>query len=437
MEKFPASAELFEKAVGYFPSGITHQNRFAEPFPVYFNRAAGAVKYDLDGNETIDFVMGNGALLQGHAHPEIVEAVTAQVARGTHLGGNTPFEMEWADAIMRLVPSLEQVRLTNSGTESTYLAIRLARAFNGKPKILKFEEHFHGWHEYALPSQGNAPAASVPPAIMDMVIVARPDIAEVEEILKNDPEVGVVILEPTGAHYSCFPIQPDPFLRQLRDLTAKYGVVLIFDETITGFRISKGGAQTRYDIQPDLSTFGKIVAGGMPGAAVGGRAEIMEMMSFRGNPEWDNRRRIGQGGTFNANPPTAMAGIVGLKMIAEQPINERADAMAARLRAGLNDAFQRAEVTGFAYGIASLVNPIMGLEPTGDYEAPVISYEDRRAAMTAKRTGLLTKAMLTHGVHVMGGQVFMVSSVHTEEQIDRTIEAFESSLRELRAEGVV
>ena len=213
--------------------------------------------------------------------------------------------------------------------------------------------------------------------------------------------------------------------------------MLIFDETITGFRISKGGAQVRYNVEPDLTTFGKVVAGGMPGAAVGGKAEIMEMMSFKGTPDWDNHRRIGQGGTFNANPPTAIAGIVGLKMIAEQPVNQRADAMAARLRAGLNDAFQRAEVPGFAYGIASLVNPILGLEPTGDYETPVISYEDRRAAMTSMRTGYLTKAMLTYGVHVMGGQVFMVSSAHTEDQIDRTIQAFENSLRDLRAEGIV
>ena len=193
----------------------------------------------------------------------------------------------------------------------------------------------------------------------------------------------------------------------------------------------------RYNVEPDLTTFGKIVAGGMPGAAIGGKAEIMEMMSFRGEPDWDNHRRIGQGGTFNANPPTAIAGIVGLNMIAERPVNERADALADRLKAGLNEAFVRAEVPGFAYGIASLVNPMIGMEPTGDYEAPVISYEDRRAHMTAKRKGYLTKAMLTHDVHVMGGQVFMVSAAHTEEHIDRTIQAFEDSLRELREDGIV
>lgn len=428
---------MYDKATGYFPSGVTHQNRFAEPFPVYFNRASGGVKFDLDNNEIIDYVMGNGALLQGHAHPEILAAISSQVAQGTHLGGNTPFEMEWADSIMRLVPSVEQVRFTNSGTESTYLAIRLARGFNGKTKVLKFEEHYHGWHEYALPSQGNAGPASVPQAIVDMVVVVRPNIDEVETALKNNPDIGVIILEPTGAHYSCFPIQPVPFLSQLRELATKYGVVLIFDETITGFRISKGGAQVKYNIEPDLTTFGKIVAGGMPGAAVGGKAEIMEMMSFKGTPEWDNRRRIGQGGTFNANPPTAIAGIVGLNMIADQPINERADAMATRLKSGLNAAFERTEVTGFAYGIASLVNPVLGLEPTGDYEAPIITYEDRRAAMTSKKTGFLTKAMLTHGVHVMGGQMFMVSSAHTEDHIDKTVAAFENSLKDLRNEGIV
>ncbi|MQF70208.1 aminotransferase class III-fold pyridoxal phosphate-dependent enzyme, partial [SAR202 cluster bacterium AD-804-J14_MRT_500m] len=265
----------------------------------------------------------------------------------------------------------------------------------------------------------------------------RPDIAEVEQALKNDPEIATVILEPTGGHYSCFPIQPEPFLKQLREVTARYGVVLIFDETITGFRVSKGGASTRYNIDPDISTFGKVVAGGMPGAAIGGKAEILEMMSFKGTPDWDNHLRIGQGGTFNANPPTAIAGITGLNLIAERPINEQADAMAARLKNGLNEAFQRTEVPGFAYGIASIVNPILGLESKGDFEAPVISYEERRQAMTAKRAGHLTKALLTRGVHAMGGRVFMVSAVHTEPQIDRTIEAFEGSLRDLRDEGVV
>ena len=437
IQKFPSSAKMYEEAVGYFPSGITHETRFATPFPVYFNRASGGVKYDLDGNEIIDYVMGNGALLLGHAHPELVAAISSQVAQGTHLGGSTPFEMQWAQAIMRLAPSVEKVRFTNSGTESTYLAIRLARAFTGRKKILKFEEHFHGWHEYALPAQGNSPTSAVPQEVLDLVVVVRPDIAEVEEALNNDPEIAAVILEPTGGHYSCFPIQPEPFLRQLREVTARHGVVLIFDETITGFRVSKGGAAARYNIDPDISTFGKIVAGGMPGAAIGGKAEILEMMSFRGTPDWDNQRRVGQGGTFNANPPTAIAGIVGLNMIAERPINEQADAMAARLKSGLNEAFQRTEVPGFAYGIASLVNPILGLEPKGDYEAPVIGYEERRQAMTSHRAGNLTKALLARGVHAMGGRVFMVSAVHTESQIDRTVEAFEGALRDLRDEGII
>jgi glutamate-1-semialdehyde 2,1-aminomutase len=435
---FAESAKAYKKAVGYFPSGITHQNRYAEPFPVYFSRAMAGVKFDLDGNEIIDYVMGNGALLQGHAHPEIVAAVAAQTAQGTHLGGSTLFEIEWAEAVMRLAPSIEQVRFTNSGTESTYLAIRMARAFTGKNKILKFEEHYHGWHEWALPSQGNNPPAAVPQAIMDMVLVCRPNIDEVERILKSDKDVAAVILEPTGGHYSCFPIQCETFLPKLREVTARYGVLLIFDETITGFRVSKGGAQVRYNIDPDLSTFGKIVAGGMPGAAVGGRAEIMEMMAFRGTPDWDNVRRIGQGGTFNANPPTAIAGIVGLKMLAERPINQRADELASRLKKGINNAFRRAEVPGFAYGIASMVNPLLGMWPKDDnLEDPTISYEERRASMTSKRTGYLTKAMLTHGVHVMGGQVFMVSSAHTESQVDETVEAFEKSLRDLRNEGIV
>ena len=438
IQRFPSSARMYERGLSYFPSGITHQNRFATPFPVYFDRASGGLKFDLDGNETIDYVMGNGALLQGHAHPEIVAAITSQVARGTHLGGNAPLEIEWAEAVLRLVPAAEKVRFTNSGTESTLLAIRLSRAYTGKTKILKFEEHYHGWHEYGVVGANNS-GAMVPKSIVDMIIVVRPNIDEVEQALRKDSDIACVILEPTGGHFSTFPIQPDPFLRQLREVTTRHGVALIFDETITGFRVSKGGAQVRYNIEPDLSTFGKIVAGGMPGACVAGKTELLEMMSFRGDPEWDNNRRIGQGGTFNANPPTAIAGVVGLKMVAEQPINERADAMAARLKKGLNEVFQRIEVPGFAYGIASMVNPIIGIEPKGEdyFEAPPITYEERRTADSNGRTGYLTKAMLNYGVHVMGGRVFMVSSAHTEEQIDHTIEAFENSLKDLRAQAIV
>lgn len=439
IEKFPSSAKAYETAVEFFPSGITHQNRHAEPFPVYFDGADGGIKYDLDGNGIIDFVMGNGSLLQGHAHPTIVDAICSQVSKGTHLGGSTLFEVEWAKAVQRLIPWIEQVRFTNSGTESTYLAFRCIRAFTGKTKILKFEEHFHGWHEYALPSQGNAGPAAVPKSIMDMVVVVRPEIEQVEAALKADPEIGVVVLEPTGAHYSCFPFHPESFLKQLREITTRHDVILMFDETITGFRVSKGGAQVRYNVKPDISTFGKIVAGGMPGAAIAGRADILDMMSFKGESDWDNNRRIGQGGTFNANPPTAIAGIVGLTMLAEEPINSTADAMATRLKDGLNEAFRTTKIPGFAYGIASLVNPFMGISATEstDLEAPSLSYEEVRKHMTGVRKGYLTKAMLTHDVHVMGGQVFMVSSAHTKDQIDWTVDAFESSLLDLRAEGLL
>jgi glutamate-1-semialdehyde 2,1-aminomutase len=436
-QMFTKSAQAYEEAKGLFPGGITHQNRYASPFPVYFTHASAGLKWDLDGHEVIDYVMGNGALLLGHAHPQIVAAVTAQMAQGSHLGGNTQFEMEWARAIKRLVPAAETVRFTNSGTESTYLALRLARAATGKHKLIKFSEHFHGWHEYALPDQGNSPAAAVPQAVLDLVIVLPPDLSAVEEVLASETEIAAVILEPTGAHYGCFSLHCDTFLPALRQLTEKYGVLLIFDEVITGFRVSPGGAQVRYGVTPDLTTFGKIVAGGMPGAAVAGKAEIMDMMAFRGDPAWDNRRRIGQGGTFNANPPTAVAGITALNLIATEPMNQRADALAERLKAGLNTAFQHTGIPGHAYGVASMVNPVLGVDDHCDRQYCDLTYEGRRQAMTSLRCGALTKAMLTQGVHVMGGQVFMVSAVHTEAQIDRTIDAFEHALRDLRAEGIV
>ena len=216
--------------------------------------------------------------------------------------------MRYAEAVKRLVPSLERVRFTASGTESTYLALRLARAYTGKTKIVKFHEHFHGWHDYVTPESGQA-LGGVPQEILDTVIVAPVDIAAVDAILSSDNDIAAVIVECNGAHYGTFPLQNPQFLHDLQDLTRKHGVLFIMDEVVTGFRLSPGGAQVRWGLEPDITTMAKIIAGGQPGAAVGGRADIMELMAFRGDPEWDNMGRVAQGGTYNAQPVTAAAGI--------------------------------------------------------------------------------------------------------------------------------
>ena len=433
-EKFAKSVDWYQRGRSLFAGGITHQTRFTSPFPAYFEHAQGPFKYDVDGNEIIDYVMGNGSLLMGHSPPEVVAAVSAQAQRGTHLGGATTHEVRYAEAIKGLMPSLERIRFTSSGTESTYLAMRLARAHTGKTKIVKFHEHFHGWHDYATPESGQS-LGGVPKAILDSVIVSPPDAAALERILSEDDDVAAVIVECNGAHYGTFPLQNPQFLQDVRDVTDRHGVVFIMDEVITGFRLSQGGAQVRWNLEPDLTTMAKIVAGGQPGSAVGGRADIMELMAFRDDSEWDNAGRVAQGGTFNAQPLTAAAGLATLQAIADQGVNARADSMAERLKDGLNEAFIRNEVTGHSHGIASIVHVNLGADCGCDRGLCTMPYDEIYKTMPVSKTRRVRQAMLVNGVDMMGGRAFLVSSSHDEEVIDRTVEAFSQSLKELREEG--
>ena len=435
-EKFGSSEDWHRRGKELFAGGITHQTRFTSPFAVYIEYGEGPLKYDVDGNELIDYVMGNGSLMMGHSPPEVTEAVAAQAQRGTHLGGATTHEVRYAEAVKRLMPSLERVRFTTSGTESTYLALRLARAHTGKSRIVKFHEHFHGWHDYVTPESGQA-LGGVPQEVLDTVIVSPADAAALDRILTENDDVAAVIVECNGAHFGTFPLMNPGFLHDIRESASRHGVVFIMDEVITGFRLSTGGAQVRWDLEPDLTTMAKIVAGGQPGAAVGGRSDIMELMAFRDDPEWDSVRRVPQGGTFNAQPVTAAAGIATLEAIATGEVNARADAMANRLKDGLNDVFIRNEVTGHAHGIASIIHVNLGAECGCDRDLCNMSYQEISDTMPLEKTRALRRAMLVNGVDMMGGRAFLVSSSHDEDVVDQTLEAFSRSLQDLRAEGVV
>ena len=436
VQKFARSKEWYERGKALFAGGITHQTRFTSPFPAYIDHAEGPFKYDVDDNQIIDYVMGNGALIMGHTPPEVVAAVKAQAGQGTHLAGATTFEVRYAEAVKRLMPSLERVRFTSTGTESTLLAFRLARAYTGKTKVIKFHEHFHGWHDYATVDAGQA-TGGVPQAVLDTVIVAPTDAAEVNRILSEDDDIAAVIVESNGAHFGTHPLQNPDFLQDLRDITTRHGVVFIMDEVITGFRLSPGGAQVRWDLEPDLTTMAKIMGGGQPSAAVGGKADIMELMAFRNDPEWDSVGRVAQGGTFNAQPVAAVAGTAALEAIATKGINARADAMALRLKEGLNAAFMQNEVTGHAHGLASIVQLNLGADCDCDREICTMPHDEIDRTMPLTKTRAVRRAMLVNGVDLMGGRSFMVSSVHDEGVIDRTVEAFSQSLKDLRAENAL
>ena len=429
-EKFQTSGRLSERGYQFIPNGA-HLSRPLRPHPVYVDHAQGGRKWDVDGNEIIDFMMGYGALILGHSHDRINDALSERLTKGTHMGAATPQELQWAELVSSLIPSAEKVRFTSSGTESTLLAIRLSRAFTGKNKIVKFREHFHGWHDYVSSDSGINTQVGIPAEALSTVVVLEPDVDELVRVLDEDSDIAAVIMEPTGAHWGQFPVDNPSFLKNVREITASRGVVMIMDEVITAFRVSKGGAQGRFGIMPDLTTMAKIVAGGLPGGAVAGKSEIMELLA-----PGDHSNYMSHPGTFIANPLSATAGIACLEMVANESINERADAMAERLKAGMRDAMGRTEVTGHVHGIASIVHVVLGLECESSGENLSLRHSEL-AERTAAQAGPLKLAMLNEGIDMMGGIGFIVSAAHEETDIDETIAGFERALHALRAERVV
>jgi glutamate-1-semialdehyde 2,1-aminomutase len=437
----PASARLYQESLRTFPSGVTHDVRYLQPFPIYIDRAAGSRKWDVDGNEYIDYVMGHGALFMGHAHPEITAAVVEQAGKGTHYGANHRLELEWGRLVKELVPSAEAVRFTSSGTEATLMAIRLARAYTGRDRILKFDYHFHGWHDAVVgvraPESDSPRSAGVPAsAAGNTISVPQNDIDAVEQKLSQGDVAGV-ILEPTGASWGTLPVRPG-FLAELREVTHRHQAVLIFDEVVTGFRIAPGGAQERYGVRPDLTALAKILAGGLPGGAVAGRADLVSMMEFRADSWWNAERRVQHPGTFNANPLSAAAGAAMLRMAADGRRHRHAGRLNERLVAGMNRVLGETGVPGAVYGLASYFHITLGRECPRPQEGIEWAVEDGRLPprMDAALTMALKRAMLNHGVDLMGGNGGFTSGVHSEADIDAAIEAFREAAGELRDEGL-
>ena len=269
-DTFPESAQLYERGCETFPSGVTHDARYLEPLRVYVDAAAGSHKQTVDGPELIDFWMGHGALLLGHSHPAVVEAVQQQATHGTHYGACHQTEIRWAEWVKQLIPSAERVRFVNSGTEATLMALRVARIVSGKTKVIKFAGHFHGWHDGLIPGADaphdnpNYAMPGVTDGVMgDLVIVPPNDLAALERAI-DDQDPACVFVEATGGHFGTVPVRGE-FLLGLRELTERKGVILVCDEVITGFRVHPGGAQGHYGFVPDLTTMAKILAGGLPG----------------------------------------------------------------------------------------------------------------------------------------------------------------------------
>jgi glutamate-1-semialdehyde 2,1-aminomutase len=424
----PRSAALAERARRAIPGGITHDIRYLQPFPISVTHARGSRKWDVDGHEYIDYWMGHGALFLGHAHPAVVAAVQEQMARGTHYGANHELEVRWAELVNQLIPCAELTRFTMSGTEATHLALRVARAHTGRSRIVKLSGHFHGWHDGVVagvnPPYDVPLSAGVPGALLDQVVVCPPnDIKAVETALEAG-HVAAVILEPAGGQAGTTPTIPG-YLEELRRVTTEHGVVLIFDEVITGFRYAPGGAQEYFGVTPDLTALAKIVAGGLPGGALAGTRELMRLMAYRGDPAWDRSRRVAHAGTFNANPLSAAAAIATLELCADASLQARASKSGELMRQGLNDALARAGAPGAVYGESSLYH---------------VSFEGKPglAGFDRPRRGdlyhLLRCALLNEGVDCSMNHGW-ISAVHTEEDIETSVAAYERAFRAMVAAG--
>lgn len=441
-EHFAISHHRYERARTLIPGGVTHDSRHFRPFPITVERADGAHKWAVDGDELIDFAIGHGALILGHNNPQMVSAVSEQLRNGTHFGAGHDGEVAWADRIRTLVPSAEQVKFTGSGTESTMLAVRLARAATGRTQIVKFQGHFHGWNDYLLKGERGADdlhVVGIPDQVLDTVEVLPADIDTVRgRLAAND--VAAVIVEPSGGSWSAAPLPDDQFLAQLREATSATGTLLIFDEVITGFRWSPGGAQLRYGVTPDLTTMAKIVAGGLPGGAVGGRLEIMQLLAFKDDPDWNANHKVRHPGTYNANPLTAAAGVACLDLVSDPDVQSYCDELASRLRAGFNQVLRRHDVPGVVWGESSTFHLGVGL-PVEDVEGDVQRPQgiDPLTLKAGSRNGLnvpIGQAMLLNGVDLFGGGG-MISIAHSAADIDTTISAFDTTMTRLGDEGLL
>ncbi len=438
--KNPRSKALWERSLKV-SRGIHHDARFCEPFPIYTSHARGSRKWDVDGNEYIDYTMGHGSLLLGHAHPSLVEAVSGQIARGTHYGAECELGLEWAEIITQLIPAAEKVEFVMTGTEANMMIAQIARAYTGRNKILKFAEHFFGWSDHlqvgVFPPYDKPIAGHLPPISDDavsggtVVIPCNDEVALEKALARKD--IAALFIEGGGAH--CGEISMPPELwHTARRLTREYGTLLVIDEVITGFRWSPGGCQALVGVTPDLSSLGKMVSGGLPGAAVCGRAEVMELLEAKaGEAQWNRYRHIFHPGTWNANPLSAVAGITMLKIAATGEPQKKAEAMAKRLVNGINRQIEERGIEACAYNTSSAIHLYFGKCEKCDRELCL----DATKRIPPEIVSVLDRHLLLNGVRTLRGTIGWVSAVHTEQDIDQTIEAFGSVLDGMIEEGAI
>jgi len=422
------SAELFSQAKGFIPGGVNSPVRAFKAVggnPPFIDRGLGARITDCDGREYLDFVSSWGPLILGHSHPEILEALTLAMQKGTSFGASTEGEVRLARALAEAVPSIEMVRLVSSGTEAAMSAIRLARGYTGRERILKFEGCYHGHSDSLLVKAGSGAATlGVPdsPGVTngtarDTITLPYNNLEKVRELFdKEGPSLACVILEPVAGNMGVIP-PADGFLQGLRELTAQYGALLIFDEVITGFRVSYGGAQALFGITPDLTCLGKIIGGGLPVGAFGGKREIMEKLAPVGP--------VYQAGTLSGNPLAVTVGLKMLEILKRGNFYEDLEKKSKRLATGLTANVRETGVPVFMTRIGSMFCSFFTEDKVVDFASA--------AKSDAKRFGKYFQEMLKNGIYIAPSQfeAGFVSAAHRNEDLDQMIEAHRKALKSL------
>jgi len=414
------SQGLFSLAQQVIPGGVNSPVRAFRAVgrePLFIRNAEGAHITDVDGNTYIDYVGSWGPMILGHAHPLVIEAIREAATRGTSYGAPTELEIELATEIIGAFPSIERVRLTSSGTEAAMSAIRLARGFTGRDRIVKFEGCYHGHSDGLLVKAGSGLAtfgtpdsAGVPADVArNTIVVPYNDLSALEEVFeKQGREIACVTIEPVAGNMGCVPPNPG-YLEAVREITARYDALLIFDEVITGLRVAYGGAQELYGVKPDLTCLGKIIGGGLPVGAFGGRADIMQKLAPLGP--------VYQAGTLSGNPLAVTAGLAVMKLLRESPPYAELERRSATLERGLRDAAAEA-------GISSRINRVGSMLTAFFIDGPVTDWLSAKKSDT-DRYGAYFRAMLDEGVYLAPSQFecAFVSMAHTDQLIEGTIEA--------------
>ncbi|HXD30086.1 MAG TPA: glutamate-1-semialdehyde 2,1-aminomutase [Pyrinomonadaceae bacterium] len=418
-DKAHRSQELFIRAVELLPGGVNSPVRAFRGVggtPRFIRSASGATMTDVDGRTYIDYVGSWGPMILGHADPEVIKHLIVALSRGTSFGAPNELEVQLAAEIIDAVPSIEMVRMVNSGTEATMSAIRLARGVTGRTKLVKFEGCYHGHGDSLLVKAGSGVATlglpdspGVPPALAENTLTAPfNDEQALETIFNQHQDIAAVIIEPVVGNMGCVPPKAG-YLQAVREITRRHDSLLIFDEVMTGFRVARGGAQELYDVRPDITTLGKIIGGGLPVGAYGGSKDLMQNIAPAGP--------IYQAGTLSGNPLAMTAGLVTLKRLRDLSIYERLETATARLCEGLSNAAQEA-------GVKTVTNRVGSMWTTFFTDQPVVDWNSANRS-NRESYGKFFHAMLDAGVYLAPSQFesAFVGIAHTDEIVDKTIEA--------------